>query len=294
MNNRCIIFCFLIVSLFLSPAWADNFIFDLDGVLFRTDSVAALKHIGLGNIIHTMLSLRKNSHAIQQYMETKFLEVLDKAAQEHGFDNSEKEHHAYYRDGQILPYFMGAWLRGAISGKDVSEKVINSINANPEWFRVKREAQLISNLVTLVFTPENLVKSRKINKRAADFVLARKKEGHKLYVLSNWDPDSFELLRRRYYRLFDLFDGLLISGTINSVKPSPLIYKTLLESHELIAGQSWFIDDQQENIVAACDLNIKGILCERRKGSKKPDFYLIGQKIPNCKTPKERRILRKI
>ena len=287
MINYIKILSYIIISLYFSPVGADNFIFDLDGVLVRTGSLSALKHAGLNNIIQTMISLKKDSMGIQQYIEKKFLEVLAKASQEHGFDINNIENPAYYRHEEVLPYLMQAWLRGLIKSKKVRDLVVGSIDANPQWFSTKSEKRLIKNLIKMVFTPENFVESRRLNKRALDFVKARKEEGHKLYILSNWDPESFALLQKKHNSVFAMFDGVLISGEINMAKPSPDIYEVLLKTHKIAPAQSWFIDDQRENIAAACSLDIKGVLCEPRRGSKKPNFYLVGQKIPQCPAPKE-------
>lgn len=281
MIKRSIIYGFLSIALYAHISWTDNFIFDIDGILLRTDSLNALKQIGLQNLLSVMITQKKSSSAIQCYIEKKFFDILDKAADCHGFSNN-TEKQSYYINGKTLPFFISAWLHGDIAADEIRKLVLFFITNNPELFSSKKEQHLISNLVRMVFVPKNFVSSRKINKRAIAFVKMLKKEGHKLYILSNWDAESFELLRQRYKSFFDLFDGFLVSGSIHSVKPRETIYQTLIADYMLIAKDSWFIDDQADNIEAACNLAINGILCEHKNGSKKPDLYNLSQKIPCC------------
>ena len=61
-------------------------------------------------------------------------------------------------------------------------------------------------------------------------------------------------------RLFELFDGIVVSGEEKMVKPNPEIYNLLLGRYNLNASESVFIDDRQRNVDGANQVGIQGIL----------------------------------
>ena len=56
---------------------------------------------------------------------------------------------------------------------------------------------------------------------------ACKAAGYPLYGLSNWAQEKFDLIRPKY-DFFDCFDDILISSTVNLVKPDPRIFEIFL------------------------------------------------------------------
>jgi HAD superfamily hydrolase (TIGR01509 family) len=270
---------FISFLLCISPLAGENFIFDLGGVLIDTDPVASLRHIGLKNLAHCMIAFKKGPSAINQHIKAKFFETLDNVATTHGYTVSTQDHYAYDEHGNILPSLMCLWLAGAIQSDDIRTLALDTIEQSPNWFDHRAEKQAIENLISMVFTPEHFIASRKLYSNSIGFIKACKKQGHKVYVLSNWDTKSFKLLQTKYPHLFDLFDGIVISGESNAVKPSPNIYALLLDRYNLDPQKCWFIDDQQENVNAACDIGINGILCTHQGPIKKPNFRHVSQQI---------------
>jgi HAD superfamily hydrolase (TIGR01509 family) len=88
---------------------------------------------------------------------------------------------------------------------------------------------------------------------------ALKKRGFKLYYLSNFPLDIFDEVRNGYF-FFRYFDGGLISAEAKSSKPDPAIYKILFDKYSLLAEESLFIDDNEENVRTAESLGMKAIL----------------------------------
>ncbi len=112
----------------------------------------------------------------------------------------------------------------------------------------------------MIFIPEHFVNSQKLSPEALAFIQRCKNEGHKIYGLSNWDPESFVLLKEKHPHLFDLFDGIIISGQVKANKPHAPIYHALLQKYQLDPQQCWFIDDQKENVAAAQKLGINAVV----------------------------------
>ena len=86
-----------------------------------------------------------------------------------------------------------------------------------------------------------------------------KKQGFRLYYLSNFPIDIFEEIKTGYY-FFRYFDGGVISSEVKFSKPDSRIYKTLLEKYSLVAEECLFIDDLEVNVRAAEALGMKGLV----------------------------------
>ena len=76
-----------------------------------------------------------------------------------------------------------------------------------------------------------------------------KAAGYKLYVLSNMSREFIDFLRKQ--RVYENFDGDVVSCEVGIVKPMPEIYDLLLKRFDLDPAETIFIDDRKENVDAA-------------------------------------------
>jgi putative hydrolase of the HAD superfamily len=81
---------------------------------------------------------------------------------------------------------------------------------------------------------------------------------NRLFVLSNMQSASISYLETNH-KIWDLFDGVVISSRVNKVKPEIAIYEHLLKTYKLEAGETVFIDDMSENLVAAASIGIRTV-----------------------------------
>jgi 2-haloacid dehalogenase len=77
-----------------------------------------------------------------------------------------------------------------------------------------------------------------------------KQTGMSVYALTNWSAETFPVARKKFDFL-NWFDGIVVSGEVRLKKPDPAIFRLLLEKYQIDAGQTIYIDDVEENIVAA-------------------------------------------
>ena len=117
-----------------------------------------------------------------------------------------------------------------------------------------------------IFSPASFIKTQQWIREGVKLVKECKAKGHKIFILSNWDSNSFELLKQRCPSFFALFDGIVISGDVRAIKPDPAIYQHLLDTYSLKADECAFIDDLEENIKAAEQLGIFGIHLRKKQG----------------------------
>lgn len=86
-----------------------------------------------------------------------------------------------------------------------------------------------------------------------------KQAGYPVYGLSNWSAETFPHMLEKY-DFFDLLDGLVISGDVGHVKPSPEIFQIMLDKIGRPAHECLFIDDALPNIHQAQKLGLATIL----------------------------------
>jgi HAD superfamily hydrolase (TIGR01509 family) len=102
-----------------------------------------------------------------------------------------------------------------------------------------------------------------------------KKQNYECYVLSNWSAETFVGMKDDYPFLRS-FNGLLISGEDNMMKPNAEIYELAIARFNLIPQETVFIDDKLENIEAAKKLKLKTIhLVDPNKIELEIDKFLV-------------------
>jgi 2-haloacid dehalogenase len=88
-----------------------------------------------------------------------------------------------------------------------------------------------------------------------DLLERLKKAGYRLYGLSNWSAETFPYAREKY-DFFHLFDDIVISGEVGSIKPEPKIFEIMLAKIGRPAAECLFIDDSLANIEQAQKMGI--------------------------------------
>lgn len=218
------------------PMYAEHIILDLGGVAIETGYLQTI--LTLGWEFAAYASTWRNPFSSHQLLFT-FLETIPIAYS----DNTvAKDAH-----GHPLPPLMVAWLKGQLSPEEIFALICNSPGNFSNW----TEEALVRALAELIFTPAYFVKTRSLIKESITFIQECKQAGHSVYILSNWDPYSCALLKIRWPNFFALFDGIVISGEIGLIKPDPGIYQYLLQKYQLDPDDCFFIDDQEENVIAA-------------------------------------------
>ncbi len=95
-------------------------------------------------------------------------------------------------------------------------------------------------------------------KDAEEWLSWCKEQGYRVYLLTNYPGDLFEMHKGRFHFLTSV-DGYVVSAQERLSKPSEALYRTLLERFNLKPEESVFLDDRKENVDAANALGIYGI-----------------------------------
>ncbi len=92
-----------------------------------------------------------------------------------------------------------------------------------------------------------------------DWIKSLKANGYHVYILSNYGKDTYNKTREAL-RCTELADGRIFSYEVGQIKPEPEIYQTLFTRFDLVPEECVFIDDRADNIEAAREQGMHGIV----------------------------------
>lgn len=87
------------------------------------------------------------------------------------------------------------------------------------------------------------------NEPVIEFATRLKRDGHRIFLLSNTNPWHAEHFLDRY-PVFRLFDGHVFSHEEKCAKPEPQIYQIARERFGVVPSATLYIDDRLENVEA--------------------------------------------
>lgn len=114
-------------------------------------------------------------------------------------------------------------------------------------------------------------------------LLKLRQQGYKVCLLSNTNPFMMQWAMSNEFNgdghtLDYYFDNLYLSYKCKHMKPSPEIFKMMLEGQQSNAEETLFIDDGQKNVEAAKKLGMKTLCPENNEDWTKPLAKLLGIK----------------
>jgi HAD superfamily hydrolase (TIGR01509 family) len=223
-------------------------VFDLGGVVFKTAKSTIIKdQLGLASTVGYMLRHGCGPEGIKK----NWFKILEKirAKHEHSFAlQDELGNKIAVKDekGKVLPDYMVEWMCGNRSNEELFCEICEGIETLPKLSKADKEFMIN---MTRTFIPEDFAAPREAIESTVTLIKKLKKRGYPLYVLSNWDKESFNLIYKKYSDIFDLFDGYIVSGFVHMAKPDRRIYEKFEQQfpHQLYV----LIDDQQDNVTMA-------------------------------------------
>lgn len=225
-------------------------IFDLDGILIERSGFSAIWNIGLRHFFGFY-----NPNKVQKKM-FEFFNTLEMRKPETPWS---------YNQNLLLPQLVCDWLMGLKTNQDILKVIQQALYDKKYTFSKKKYHKLTQYIAELMFTPERLADVMRPIKGGVDLLKLCKRYKHQTYILSNWDPESFELLRKKkwFKDILDNCDGYVISGSIRMMKPDPCIFQHLFKTYNIDPDitTTVFIDDNRENIIGAHTLKKKQLYC---------------------------------
>lgn len=273
--NKYIFINLLIMSIIIPSTKIDSkvLIWDLGNTLLGINKFGIAKEIGLKDFALYSLIDWHNPTKIHNHV----FDILNCLGQEKKYNKNEHP----TDQGRLLPALICKWLEGSIKGTEIwkESSLFIKNGRHSDMFACNRQKKLISKTLQVIFDPKILAKhmygikpALKILKKCANQCDSNGKSKHKLFILSNLDPETFKYLMQSNdgKKVFQYFDqeNIIISGHIGLLKPDPNIYKYFLNKYKLNPKECILIDDQIENIKGAEKVGISGIHLENKNYQK--------------------------
>ena len=133
-----------------------------------------------------------------------------------------------------MPQFWTDYDMGVLSIDQVAEELAAYRGVEPEFAR---------EMISIAIGKQETIRPTE------KLIDELKAAGYKLYVLSNMSREFIDFLRKQ--KVYENFDGDVVSCEVGIVKPMPEIYDLLLKRFDLDPAETIFIDDRKENVDAA-------------------------------------------
>jgi len=223
-------------------------VFDLDGVLCQTNKMQAFYDIGLPVTLNFIYD--------QQKLPSEKV-LFDTLA-----GVPAKSTYKSYNKGLLMPQILIDWQTGVQSLVEIQEAIKAYLQTAPF---PESQKNWVMESVMMMTTPTRFIGTRQIISANVRLLHELKKAGYKIYILSNWDTQSFPLFQKTFPEIFTynnlpMFNGIMISGNVGTLKPESRIFKLALEHFNLKPASTIFIDDESANITAAKNYGICTIL----------------------------------
>lgn len=247
------VWCLVLYGSFVYPA---NLVFDIGGVLQRPNSYGITQMMGWMNLAKYIATFHNPARIKQRWFEA-LATIKDD-------DIPQDAEGASYRGGPAAPIF-AAWIRGDLPCATILERAERMINRE---FETEYERAIFRAIALTTFDiPTHIEMTQLPIKEAFDLVdeCARQVDAdgnpkHRLFILTNYNNEAWAELLRQDPNRFAKFEGCVVSGNERVIKPNLEIYRRLLDRYDLQPEETYFIDDQLENVTAAEQLGIQGVL----------------------------------
>lgn len=94
-----------------------------------------------------------------------------------------------------------------------------------------------------------------------EWVKGLKERGYHLYILSNYAEYTYEKTSHKM-EFLPYMDGVVFSYRCKLIKPEKEIYEYICKTYELKPEESVFLDDREDNVEAARNMGMHGIVFE--------------------------------
>ncbi|MDW5264773.1 MULTISPECIES: HAD family hydrolase [Acidobacteriaceae] len=138
------------------------------------------------------------------------------------------------------------WERGLISAEDFFAQTV--LETNPDL-----------NLTFEQLWPLVCSESKVLHHECFDILAALKNSGQYRLATINNESKELNAYRLDTFQLRPYFDYFICSGYVHEMKPLPDIYRAAIDISGLPPETSLFIDDKQENCIAARSFGMNAI-----------------------------------
>lgn len=214
-----------------------NLFIDLNGVLVKRDQHATVRELGI------FTAMRIGNPAKFEKRLLDFLALVPPLSS----DSS-------WTTGSTLPPIMTNWLRGLCTGQQALAQVQKTAHSQESFFVSRSEKTLIMRICEMMFCPQTLIRMMSPVREGFAF-LKYFAEQYRVIVTTNWDKESFEVLRqdKRFADIFTHAELAIVSSHIGHIKPDAGFFKQACCEAEIDPSCEAiiYIDDEEVNLQGA-------------------------------------------
>ncbi len=236
-----------------------NVIFDMGGVLVETDKITAFQEAGFSRFAWYLAAHPSKLFSFSTYLRQRLYDFLESIEPRHPDEAPLRDEH-----DRLIPQLMCNWFKGTEKPQEILMRVKTALKQSS---LSQAEKNVLRGVYTMMFTPKKLVKTCRFIEPMVAFAKECHAQGHRLYILSNWDEETFSLFASLHPEFFALFDGIVLSGSCHMMKPHNDIYQLFLKQCDCDPANSIFIDDRPENVTGGEENGIKSVLCTKKHSS---------------------------
>lgn len=176
--------------------------------------------------------------------------------------NSHHLYDTYFGDKDSADWFLSNictmdWNMQMDAGKPFEQGVAEKIAQYPQWEKEirlywERWIDMMGDTIPCMY----------------DWILQLKQQGYAIYGLTNWSTETFIQVKDKY-SIFQLMDGIVMSGEERVTKPDAKIYHILLNRYQLAPEECVFFDDNLNNVIAAQNIGIHAVQFQSTEQAKR-------------------------
>jgi len=226
--------------------------FDIRHILLENSGSAAAKEVGVSNMFWYTVKHQKTPNHIE--IQNRLFEFMDYCTQ--------KPRGLALLNNELMPYLMCQWASGKITAQEIIDTLFNYKKEIKEFFVSTEEKNLVLGALNLL-KPEVICRIQKPNNKMIHlFQKYCEALPDKVYILSNWDSESAELIYQKYPEIFDKInhDHIFFSSKIGKLKPEIAVFNYVTHHLKLKPQTCVLIDDSPENVRVAKSLGWKTVL----------------------------------
>ena len=127
----------------------------------------------------------------------------------------------------------------------------------------------MTNIMNVILDPQITESIIEPIKSSIQLAQQLKAAGHAVYIFANAPHELYSAIKKKYPDIITIFDGVVISSQVKTVKPDPAMFNHLISTHNLDPQDCILIDYIAENTTVAQKMGMQAIVCDKASHMKK-------------------------